>query len=103
MAPEGLTLRVPQLLLKGEPDRVGVKEPRERPDRRTGRTRIRCPRCAWEPGPHDRWQCNCLYLWNTFETGGVCPGCNYQWLETMCPRCRIWSPHRDWYVDEPDP
>ena len=66
----------------------------------TGGRRIRCPKCAWEPGREDHWSCACLHVWNTFETGGVCPACQRQWLETQCPRCDAWSPHLAWYVDE---
>jgi hypothetical protein len=71
------------------------------PDDDTGGARIRCPRCAWQPGRHQKWTCACGHDWNTFETGGVCPACQRQWLETQCPRCDTWSPHLAWYVDEP--
>jgi rubrerythrin len=65
-------------------------------------SRIRCPKCAWEPGRPDRWMCEpgCGHVWNTFETHGVCPACNKQWAETNCLRCHQWSPHEDWYVKE---
>lgn len=63
-----------------------------------GGGRIRCPRCAWEPRAGDRWACLCGHGWNTFETGGVCPGCGHLWRETQCLRCREWSLHRDWYT-----
>jgi len=69
----------------------------------TGGPRIRCPRCAWEPGRADRWTCACLHVWNTFETAGVCPACQRQWLETQCPRCDDWSPHLAWYVESDAP
>ena len=40
---------------------------------------IRCPKCKWAPRAHDRWLCSkCGHTWNTFDTGGVCPGCRYQ-------------------------
>lgn len=68
-----------------------------------GGCRIRCPRCAWEPGRDSRWQCECLYSWNTFDTGGLCPACGKRWETTQCLRCKAWSPHRAWYAeDEPD-
>ena len=89
------------LLLKGEPTRVRTVDRRERAKQRNGRTRIRCPRCGWEPGRHDRWICRCFHVWNTFDTRGVCPGCGYQWLETQCLRCKVMSRHEDWYVVEP--
>jgi len=64
--------------------------------------RIRCPQCRWRPARHDRWQCDCGCTWNTFETRGRCPECQKQWRHTKCPRCGEWSPHDDWYVQEPD-
>jgi hypothetical protein len=59
--------------------------------------RIRCPLCKWEPGRHDRWMCHCRHTWNTFDTGGVCPKCLYQWKITACLRCLKFSAHSDWY------
>jgi hypothetical protein len=76
---------------------------RDRPADDTGGPRIRCPRCAWEPSRHDAWACSCLHVWNTFETGGVCPACGRQWQETQCPKCDAWSPHLAWYVEEAGP
>ena len=64
---------------------------------RTGGIRIRCPLCGWEPGAGDRWVCRCKHVWNTFDTGGVCPACLYQWKVTQCLRCGEFSPHSDWY------
>ena len=66
--------------------------------------RIRCPKCQWEPQPHDRWSCapGCGEVWNTFTTGGTCPGCAKHWTETACHRCGIWSPHDEWYEIEDD-
>jgi hypothetical protein len=61
--------------------------------------RIRCPRCGWQPGPQDLWSCTCGHAWNTFDTGGVCPACFFQWKETQCPVCHAWSPHSDWYEE----
>jgi hypothetical protein len=59
--------------------------------------RIKCPLCGWTPRAEDRWMCDCLHTWNTFDTGGVCPACIKQWTMTMCPSCGRWSPHSDWY------
>ena len=91
-------------LLKREPGtpKVTIRPEHEDETRKNG-PRIRCPRCGWEPGRGDRWMCSCLHLWNTFETGGVCPACGRQWQETQCPRCHAWSPHSDWYVTESGP
>ena len=47
------------------------------------RGRICCPCCGWEPGRHDRWACTCLHLWNTFDTGGVCPSCGREWAPRL--------------------
>jgi hypothetical protein len=62
--------------------------------------RIRCPICGWTPRSEDRWMCQCAHLWNTFDTGGVCPSCLMQWAFTACPACKVWSPHSDWYARE---
>jgi hypothetical protein len=58
---------------------------------------IRCPLCGWTPNRGDVWACTCRYLWNTFDTGGVCPGCLRRWTMTACLSCHQWSPHSDWY------
>ena len=74
-------------------------------------SRIRCPLCAWQPEPSTLWACECQgtpeptfrscgTLWNTFATGGKCPGCAHQWKWTSCPRCEQWSLHQDWYSEE---
>jgi hypothetical protein len=75
----------------------GVEQRRFAPDF----TKIRCPRCAWRPSPHDRWYCDpgCRCQWNTFATAGVCPQCSKEWAETACLMCHQWSPHADWYTD----
>jgi hypothetical protein len=60
---------------------------------------IYCPKCKWRPRAEHRWMCvpSCGTEWNTFWTGGVCPGCNWQWDHTQCLACGEISPHRDWY------
>ena len=60
---------------------------------------IYCPKCKWRPHFSDRWSCvpGCLTSWNTFWTGGVCPGCAHQWTKTQCLDCHRFSPHKDWY------
>jgi hypothetical protein len=52
------------------------------------------------PRAHDRWVCKCGHEWNTFDTGGVCPACLYQWTVTACLSCDQWSAHSDWYVQD---
>ena len=72
---------------------------------------IRCPLCHWQPRPSSRWCCadcdapefffsGCGMVWNTFETRGICPGCQHQWQWTTCLACWGWSLHEDWYVDQ---
>jgi hypothetical protein len=62
--------------------------------------RIRCPKCKWSPRGHELWQCKCGHRWHTFDTGGVCPACLYQWQVTQCFQCVQYSPHSDWYARE---
>lgn len=68
----------------------------------TGKRKIRCPACTWEPRKHDLWSCACGHQWNTFDTRGVCPACDAKWRETQCHRCHGWFEHEAWYVDGPD-
>ena len=99
----GLKMMEPLVLLfKGDPDRLRPPKTRSRAGGRAGRPRIRCPECAWEPQRGDRWSCECLHSWNTFDTGGVCPSCDRTWTETQCPKCHVWSRHLDWYADDDD-
>lgn len=62
---------------------------------------IYCPCCHWEPDGGAHWQCTCGYVWNSFETGAVCPKCQYRWKISQCPTtpggCGTVSPHVDWY------
>jgi hypothetical protein len=77
-------------------------------DQTTGKSRIRCPLCDWQPTASSQWAClsdgtpepffgGCGTVWNTFETRGRCPGCRHQWTWTSCLRCHGWSRHEDWY------
>jgi hypothetical protein len=59
--------------------------------------RIQCPQCRWNPAAADTWRCDCGNEWNTFDTGGVCPGCMRQWPNTQCLKCLAWSAHSAWY------
>ncbi len=84
-----------------EPTTVLPKAPKDAPESGdrggSGEGRICCPLCKWTPSSHDRWMCRCLHSWNTFDTGGVCPKCLYQWQVTQCWSCFKMSPHSDWY------
>ena len=61
--------------------------------------RIFCPKCQWIPPASARWMCEraCGCVWNTFETGGICPQCGKNWEDTQCLACLCWSRHADWY------
>jgi len=67
-------------------------------DDASGKGRIRCPRCGWQPGSSDLWMCRCGCRWNTFDTGGRCPDCGRVWRETQCLLCCEWSPHAAWHA-----
>jgi len=90
------------LALRGDPSRLTPPDSDARLGDRYGRLRLRCPHCAWEPRRSDRWACLCGQVWNTFDTGGVCPGCGHRWEQTQCLLCRRWAAHLDWYVWEGD-
>jgi hypothetical protein len=61
---------------------------------------IRCPRCEWTPRTKNLWCCKCGHHWNTFDTRGLCPVCEYQWEITGCLLCGVASPHQEWYVEK---
>jgi hypothetical protein len=63
---------------------------------------IFCPKCKWKPRPGSRWICGprlggCGHVWNTFDTHGICPKCNWHWIITACLWCKQFSPHEEWY------
>jgi hypothetical protein len=63
---------------------------------------IYCPLCTWRPVGSSRWLCSprmggCGTQWNTFWTGGICPGCSCRWEITVCLACKQFSLHEDWY------
>jgi hypothetical protein len=96
-------------LKKSEAPKI-VTDEKTTPDRDTSTPRIRCPKCGWQPDRSSRWFCvsgpgpeppfeSCGTAWNTFDTGGRCPGCSHQWQWTTCLHCHEWSPHLEWYED----
>ena len=67
---------------------------------------VRCPACHWRPRRSDLWSCNpgCGHAWHTFDTAGLCPGCDKHWAQTQCIKCGVWSDHDAWYhEDDPHP
>lgn len=100
-------MRVWQLLKRAPvPEERTISVPSPDDDERF--SRIRCPLCEWRPTPSSRWCCDgtdspeplfegCGTVWNTFSTGGRCPGCSHQWGWTSCLHCEGWSLHEDWY------
>jgi len=71
------------------------------------KTEIYCPKCKWKPRSSSRWWCTtriggCGHTWNTFDTRGVCPKCNWNWIITACLSCKQFSPHEEWYHDPDD-
>lgn len=97
-------------LLKYNPDRsVFIDDKTRDEDEDEDKfSRIRCPLCEWQPNASSVWVCVCFdtpepdfggcgTIWNTFATGGRCPGCAHQWRWTSCLRCGEWSRHEDWY------
>jgi len=88
------------------PNSVKVAEPDTRIDTGIDETtdngpsepRIRCPKCDWSPRAKDLWICKCRHEWHTFDTGGICPACLYQWKVTQCLSCLKVSAHSDWYA-----
>lgn len=87
-------------------------EATEQADEESAFGRIRCPLCQWQPNASSIWHCGdvghpeyffdgCGMEWNTFATGGRCPGCGHQWQWTSCLRCEGWSLHHEWYAEKP--
>jgi hypothetical protein len=79
-----------------------------------GSGNIRCPACQWQPDKFSRWFCismgppenftgGCGNGWNTFDTRGICPGCQHHWRHTTCLSCSVTSLHDDWYVSGGNP
>lgn len=69
---------------------------------KTREVRIFCPKCNWKPRQQDRWSCTCGCIWNTFDTGGMCPDCGKAHQSTQCLSCARFSPHAEWYHDYRD-
>lgn len=59
---------------------------------------VRCPECGWVPDTLARWECDCGFIWNTFDTRASCPACQKRHAETVCLRCESAIAHDRWYV-----
>ena len=58
-----------------------------------------CPSCRSAPPLGAYWQCGkCGQLFDTFQSGGVCPNCAAQFVATMCLDCQEQHPMNDWIV-----
>jgi hypothetical protein len=101
-----LTRAADGMLLKNPADCFKVKLARG-PTIMSREPEIYCPVCQWHPHGDSRWICarskgGCGSRWNTFWTGGCCPGCGHHWETTQCLACKQVSPHVDWYHFPPE-
>jgi Zn-dependent protease len=61
---------------------------------------FKCPSCRTSPPIGTYWKCgNCQQMFDTFETGGVCPHCGAQFATTTCLDCREQRPIGEWVVN----
>lgn len=99
------------LLQKTSPSPLIFEKASEKEKKENDFRRIRCPHCRWQPIKSSRWWCAdcdhpeyfydaCGSLFNTFETGGVCPVCRHRWRWTSCLQCHGWALHEDWYAKD---
>jgi hypothetical protein len=64
------------------------------------RKEFACPSCRMSPPLGAYWKCgNCGQLFDTFQTGAVCPGCAAHYASTMCLSCQQRHPINDWIAD----
>jgi Zn-dependent protease len=62
---------------------------------------LACPSCRAAPLKGAYWQCDhCRQSFDTFEHGGVCPGCAKQFDTTACLECRNRHPLSEWLLQE---
>jgi Zn-dependent protease len=58
---------------------------------------FRCPNCRTKPLLGERWRCDlCGQLFDTFQTGAVCPHCAKHFPQTMCGDCGKFYPMSEW-------
>ena len=66
----------------------------EKLPRRNG---FRCPNCHTKPLLGERWRCDlCGQMFDTFQTGAVCPHCSKHFPQTMCGDCGKFFPMNEW-------
>jgi Zn-dependent protease len=58
-----------------------------------------CPVCKMSPPMGDYWRCSqCGQLFDTFQTGAVCPRCGSRFDQTRCLDCGNVRPMHEWSV-----
>ena len=65
---------------------------------------VACPACRTAPPLGAFWKCGrCGQLFDTFQTGAVCPKCGAQFATTRCLDCGALNPMSAWNVPVPVP
>jgi Zn-dependent protease len=60
---------------------------------------LACPTCKTPPPMAELWSCSrCLFVFDTFATGGACPSCGMAFEATNCPDCGQAHPAAEWVV-----
>ncbi len=60
-----------------------------------------CPGCRTAPPIGDFWKCTqCGQLFDTFQTGAVCPHCGTRYDTTMCLHCLERRPMGEWNASD---
>ncbi len=58
-----------------------------------------CPSCKTPPAIGNMWKCGrCQQMFDTFETGAVCPHCGTQFAAEGCMECGQQHPINEWMV-----
>jgi peptidase M50-like protein len=65
------------------------------------REEFTCPSCKASPPRGSFWGCGtCNAVFDTFESGGVCPNCSMHFPQTACPNCGTFSPYSEWTSED---